>query len=110
MLLALGGGVGNQAMSRGTGWMRAIGRASYEIYLVHMIVILALIDVFKRLESPLATIPLWYVAMLLLSLFAGFGVSRYYSEPLNRRLRTRHHCAHDDVSESTGPDAGGNSL
>jgi peptidoglycan/LPS O-acetylase OafA/YrhL len=106
MLLALGSGVGNQSLSRGTGWVRRVGRSSYEIYLVHMIVILALMDVFKRLKPAMSTIPLWYLAMLLLSLLVGYGISRYYSEPLNRRLRTRDQWTHDDVKDSPAPEAG----
>jgi peptidoglycan/LPS O-acetylase OafA/YrhL len=64
MLLALGRGVGNTALSRGTGWLRVIGRSSYEIYLVHMFVVLGLMNVFKRLKPSLGMIPLWYLAML----------------------------------------------
>lgn len=90
MLLALGSGVGNQALSYGTRWVRLVGRSSYEIYLIHMIVILALIDLFKRLKPPRSTIPGWYLAMLLPSLLLGYGISRYFSAPLNRRLRRRH--------------------
>lgn len=97
MLLALGSGVGNQALSRGTGWIRRIGRSSYEIYLVHMIVILTLMEVFKRLKPATWTIPLWYLAMLLLSLLAGRGIARYYSEPLNQRLRARDRSGQDDA-------------
>jgi peptidoglycan/LPS O-acetylase OafA/YrhL len=44
MLLAFGGGVGNRTLAVGTGWLRAIGRSSYEIYLVHMLVVLGLMD------------------------------------------------------------------
>jgi len=74
MLVALGGGVGNEAMARGTGWVRVIGRSSYEIYLVHMIVVLALMDLFKRLMPARSMIPLWYLAMLLLSLVTGYAL------------------------------------
>jgi peptidoglycan/LPS O-acetylase OafA/YrhL len=89
MLLAFGSGVGNQALSFGTRWLRAIGRCSYEIYLFHMLVVLGLIGLFKRMHPALKTIPLWYLAMLLLSVSLGYAVSLFYSEPLNRRLRSR---------------------
>ncbi len=87
MLLALGSGVGNGAMSRGTVWLRAIGRSSYEIYLVHMLVVLGLMELFKSLKPAVSMIAFWYLAMLLLSIALGLLISRYYSDPLNRRLR-----------------------
>lgn len=87
MLLALGSGVGNQLLSRGTGWLRHIGRSSYEIYLVHMLVVLGLMNLFRSWQAPTSTIPLWYGAMLVGSLLLGHAVSRWYSEPLNARLR-----------------------
>ena len=88
MLLALGSGVGNAALSTGTGWLRVVGRSSYEIYLVHMLVVLGLMNLFRAFKPALSTIPLWYGAMLLLSVLAGYLLSRYYSEPLNRIIRS----------------------
>ena len=90
MLLALGGGVGNRLLSKGTSWIRHIGRSSYEIYLVHMLVVLGLMNLFRTLNPAPTTIPVWYAAMLLLSLVLGYLFFRYYSEPLNERLRGRH--------------------
>lgn len=89
MLLALGSGVGNESLSYGTSWLRSIGRSSYEIYLCHMLVVLSLLALFKELHSPVALIPAWYIAMLLLSILSGLLVSRFYSEPLNHRLRAQ---------------------
>lgn len=90
MLLALGGGIGNGPLSIGTRWVRVIGRSSYEIYLLHMVVVLGLIGLFKRLKPVMSMIPLWYLAMFLLSVLIGLIISRYYSEPLNLLLRSRH--------------------
>jgi peptidoglycan/LPS O-acetylase OafA/YrhL len=90
LLVAFGSGVGNAAWSRGTRWLRLIGGCSYEIYLFHMLVVLSLISLFKGIKPPTATIPLWYVAMFGLSVLLGYGVSRVYSEPLNRVLRRRY--------------------
>jgi len=87
MLVPLGKGVGNRTMAMGTGWLRAIGRSSYEVYLFHMLVILGLMAWFQ--QSPhagIATIGT-YTAMLALSVVLGAFVSRFYSEPLNTRLR-----------------------
>jgi peptidoglycan/LPS O-acetylase OafA/YrhL len=103
MLVAFGSGVGNQALSFGTRWLRAIGRCSYEIYLFHMLVVLGLISLFKRMHPAPKTIPLWYITMLLLSVSVGYAVSRLYSEPLNRRLRSRDLWSRDGRSLAAVP-------
>lgn len=87
MLLAFSRGVGNRALAVGTGWLRTIGRASYEVYLFHMLVVLWLIDLFKRAHAPNSLIPAAYATMLILSLALGYAVFRLYSEPANRALR-----------------------
>ncbi len=53
MLLAFGTGFGNEAVSRGTGWLRRIGHHSYETYLFHMIVVLGLMNFVLRTRMPL---------------------------------------------------------
>ncbi|HEV7444273.1 MAG TPA: acyltransferase [Steroidobacteraceae bacterium] len=97
MLLSFGSGVGNGALSRGTHWLRVIGRSSYEIYLFHMLVVLSLMGLFKRIQPPPTMIAMWYVGMLLLSVLLGCTMSSIYSEPLNRRLRSRGWSGHRDV-------------
>jgi peptidoglycan/LPS O-acetylase OafA/YrhL len=87
MLIPLGKGIGNRAMAHGTAWLRAIGRWSYEIYLFHMLPILGLMTWFKQDERSGVAIVATYVVMLVLSIALGFVISRYFSEPLNRRLR-----------------------
>jgi len=86
MVVAFGGGVGNVAMARGTRWLRAVGRCSYEIYLFHMLVVLGLIAIVRQLQVTRA-FPLWYAAMLGGSILLGQLVAKGYSEPLNRRIR-----------------------
>jgi peptidoglycan/LPS O-acetylase OafA/YrhL len=87
MLIPLGKGVGNRTMSIGTGWLRALGRWSYEIYLFHMLPLIGLIYWFRQTERPGYAIIVTYVVMLLASIALGFLVFRYFSEPLNRKLR-----------------------
>jgi peptidoglycan/LPS O-acetylase OafA/YrhL len=89
MLLAFGTGLGNRAAAFGTGWLRRIGHHSYETYLFHMIVVLGLMNVLVRTRATSHVLPVWFAAMLLLSLGLGEIVARRYSEPLNRRLRAR---------------------
>jgi peptidoglycan/LPS O-acetylase OafA/YrhL len=88
MLVAFAGGVGERALSTGTGWIRILGRSSYEIYLFHMPVVLGAIWLFNRLQPSASLIPAWYVSMLLASVVLGSVVFRYFSEPVNRRLRS----------------------
>jgi peptidoglycan/LPS O-acetylase OafA/YrhL len=79
--------VGNVAFARGTGWLRVIGRCSYEIYLFHMLIVLGLIAIVRHVPSAQRTFPLWYVAMLAGSILLGYLIAQVYSEPLNRRIR-----------------------
>jgi peptidoglycan/LPS O-acetylase OafA/YrhL len=88
VLLALAGGVGNGALSRGTGWLQAIGRCSYEVYLTHMFVILGLMHVIDA-QRPKDLIPVWYVVLFAGSIGLGHALHRVYSEPMNRLGRRR---------------------
>jgi peptidoglycan/LPS O-acetylase OafA/YrhL len=88
MLVPLGKGVGNRAMAAGTGWLRTVGRWSYEIYLFHMLVILGLMAWFKHSPRSGVTMVETYIAMLALSVALGALISRFYSERLNRLLRS----------------------
>jgi peptidoglycan/LPS O-acetylase OafA/YrhL len=87
MVIAFGSGVGNLAFARGTGWLRLVGRCSYEIYLFHMLIVLGLIAIVRQLHITRA-FSAWYAAMLIGSVLLGFLIARVYSEPLNRRIRT----------------------
>jgi peptidoglycan/LPS O-acetylase OafA/YrhL len=89
MLLAFGTGLGNRVAAFGTGWLRRIGHHSYETYLFHMIVVLGLMNLLVRTRATSHVLPVWFAAMLLVSLGVGELVARRYSEPLNRRLRSR---------------------
>jgi peptidoglycan/LPS O-acetylase OafA/YrhL len=86
MVIAFGSGVGNQAMARGTRWLRMVGRCSYEIYLFHMLIVMGLIAIVRQLHVTRA-FALWYAAMLGGSIVLGYLIAKVYSEPLNRRIR-----------------------
>lgn len=88
MVVAFGSGVGNAAFAQGTGWLRSIGRCSYEIYLFHMLIVLGLIAIVRQAHPATRTLPLWYGVMLGGSILLGYLVAQRYSEPLNRRIRT----------------------
>jgi peptidoglycan/LPS O-acetylase OafA/YrhL len=71
--------------SRWTAPLRWFGRHSYEVYLTHEFVVVwgtALLGKTKR--GPLA---LWALGMVLLTAPLGWLAAKYFSEPLNRRLR-----------------------
>ncbi len=93
VLLAMGSGVGNTALARGTSLLRAVGRCSYELYLTHMFVIFGFFIAFRALfgsSAPHSAIyPTSYALMLILSVVLGHLVSRWFSEPANRALRER---------------------
>ena len=104
MLVSLGKGVGNRTMALGTGWLQALGRWSYEIYLFHMLPLIALILWFKQSGRSGAAIIAMYVLMLAASIALGFLISRYFSEPLNRRLRGQVRMGVEPAVVSSGAD------
>jgi peptidoglycan/LPS O-acetylase OafA/YrhL len=66
-----------------------LGRRSYEIYLTHMFVVFALFGLFKSAGRSLGAVPLLFIGVILFSGLLGELVSRFYSEPMNRRIRQR---------------------
>jgi peptidoglycan/LPS O-acetylase OafA/YrhL len=80
-----------------TGWraprifkpLLAYGRRSYEVYLTHMFVVFACLGLFMRAGKPMRSIPLLFLAVIVLSGLLGELVARFYSEPANHWLRAR---------------------
>ena len=66
-----------------------LGQRSYEVYLTHMFVVLALFGLFVKLGKPMPGVPVLFVATVVLAAILGDGVARCYSEPMNRWLRRR---------------------
>ncbi len=64
-----------------------LGRNSYEIYLTHGFVMILGAQSFIGLGSDINSAPLWHFTLVVMSALLGWVVARYYSEPLNRRLR-----------------------
>ena len=67
--------------------LRRCGRLSYELYLFHLIVLGGLRTVWLPESTAGSAKVLLLCAYLILSVAVAVLVSRYYSEPLNRRLR-----------------------
>ena len=88
-LLELGVALLLIALSRYQGTLKSLkifcwyGRNSYEIYLTHSIIITLCIIFFKNSEYYIVL----YVAIIIASGVVGSLIARYFSEPLNRRIR-----------------------
>jgi peptidoglycan/LPS O-acetylase OafA/YrhL len=72
-----------------TGPVRWFGRNSYEIYLTHMFVVTLGTQWFNAHHIPIGFAPLWFAGTVLAAALLGAAVARWYSEPLNRRLREK---------------------
>jgi len=73
----------------GSGWLRSMGRLSYEIYLGHMFVVFAVVAAFKASGGDARYGFLWYVPAVLLAWLLGAVVAHAYSIPCDRALRRR---------------------
>jgi len=84
-LVMVGSVVRGRAGSRWTAPIRWFGRHSYEVYLTHeFIVVWGTMLYVKVRRGPLS---LWFLGILLLTAPLGWVAARYFSEPMNRRLR-----------------------
>ena len=77
----------NRAGARATAPIRWFGRNSYEVYLTHMFIVTCGIQIFTAAAVRVIWTPIFYVGLLVLAGLLGAVVARFYSEPLNRRLR-----------------------
>jgi peptidoglycan/LPS O-acetylase OafA/YrhL len=64
-----------------------LGQRSYEIYLSHMFIVVALFGVYLRLGKPLRAVPAVFLAVIVVAGVLGDLVARFYSEPMNLLLR-----------------------
>jgi len=68
-----------------TGWLRSMGRLSYEIYLTHMFVVWPIVRLAKAWPGPWAF--LWHVPAVLAAWGLGWLVARTLSQPVEHALR-----------------------
>lgn len=73
--------------SRWTAPLRWLGRNSYEVYLTHMFVVTAGTTLYNAVGKPIAWAPFWFLGMFATAAALGGVAARFYSEPLNRKLR-----------------------
>ena len=87
------------AVAAQTGWrsprvltpLLLAGQRSYEIYLTHMFVVVALAAAFAATGHAMWAVPVFFIAVIVISGLLGELVGRVYSEPTNRRLRAQLH-------------------
>ncbi len=73
----------------GLGWLRSMGRLSYEIYLTHMFVVFALVGVFRAAGEDLRNGFWWHPPAVLLCWLLGAAVAKGFSDPAEHALRRR---------------------
>lgn len=71
----------------GLGWMCSYGRLSYEIYLTHMFVVLAMLRVFRSAGEGMRWGVLWYVPTIAVCWVLGWVVAKFFSGPCDRSIR-----------------------
>jgi peptidoglycan/LPS O-acetylase OafA/YrhL len=79
----------SDVLYRSTAFLRWFGRNSYEVYLTHMFAIWPMVGLFFYFRQSIHLAPLWFLAILSLAGELGYLVARFYSEPLNHRLRRK---------------------
>lgn len=81
--------VGSVVRGHTGGWwtapIRWFGRHSYEVYLTHEFVVVWGTMLYVKLRR--GPLQLWFLGILLLTAPLGWIFARYFSEPMNRRLR-----------------------
>ncbi|HCU6011413.1 TPA: acyltransferase [Legionella pneumophila] len=71
-----------------TSLIRWFGRNSYEVYLTHMFVVMFIGNTFYYSKQSAIYIGLEYFTILALSGLLGHSIAKYYSNPINKKLRT----------------------
>ena len=77
------------ALFRSTAFLRWFGRNSYEVYLTHMFTVWPMVTLFFYFHQSRDLAPFWFFGTAALAGVIGYMVARFYSEPLNHRLRNK---------------------
>ena len=65
-----------------------IGQYSYEVYLTHMFVVFGLFGLFLDVGKPMRLVAVLFTVTILIAGVLGAAVAHFYSEPMNRYLRS----------------------
>jgi len=77
------------ATGRATGFIRWLGRHSYELYLFHIVVLALLRNIWDKRTLPEIAWTPWLMLFVAASAFVAMLVARFVSEPANRAIRNR---------------------
>jgi peptidoglycan/LPS O-acetylase OafA/YrhL len=72
---------------RGFAWLCSCGRLSYEMYLFHMFCVFGVLGIASASGLNRDYAFVWYVPATLATWLLGYAVARWYSQPIERRLR-----------------------
>lgn len=81
--------IGRSARMIGMGWLCACGRLSYEIYLTHMFVVIAMLEIFSAVGANMRWGILWYMPTIAACWLLGWLVAKYFSTPCEKAMRRR---------------------
>jgi peptidoglycan/LPS O-acetylase OafA/YrhL len=81
------GGTGRRMI--GLSWMCSFGRLSYEIYLTHMFVVIAMLNIFWGSGASMRWGVLWYGPTIALCWVLGWAVAKFISIPSDKAMRRR---------------------
>jgi peptidoglycan/LPS O-acetylase OafA/YrhL len=70
--------------------LRWLGRNSYEIYLIHSFFVIIISKILFMPHQSTGIVFIWYVSVLVFSGTAGQLTACYFSEPLNKYIRSRY--------------------
>jgi peptidoglycan/LPS O-acetylase OafA/YrhL len=66
-----------------------LGQRSYEVYLTHMFVVFGFFHLYLMSGKSMKAVPALFATVILFAVGLGELVARFYSEPMNRWLRSR---------------------
>jgi len=81
--------LGSPARLIGFGWLCAYGRLSYEIYLTHMFVVIAMLNIFSAAGASMRWGILWYAPTIAACWVLGWAVAKFLSVPCDKAMRRR---------------------
>ena len=81
--------LGAPARMVGMGWLCAYGRLSYEIYLTHMFVVIAVLEIFQAAGASMRWGVLWYAPTIAACWLLGWAVAKFFSIPCDKAMRQR---------------------
>ncbi|HEX3007872.1 MAG TPA: acyltransferase [Bacteroidales bacterium] len=81
--------LGRQTFAKHTGFLRFLGRNSYEIYLTHMFVVIAFVHIYDSLKLRVEWAWVLYIAVIVVSGVFGNVVAVYFSNPFNKFIREK---------------------